>query len=443
MKNNVIIWGLVTIFGLSCSSPASLNQHEVPKKWASSLQELSDEEYPDNPDIGLSHSKVHEVKLDSIRFEFQGDYHFKLTMLTEDLKDSIIFSKLSLMELMPTLQERFKRNDYLAYIALVNQEWNRNQIRFSPEFFTSSTRKLEPITRIDIARNCLNTYLWEVIAYAQEEGKDKVYYHGWFNFPKTLFKQLFWARNHVKFDLYASAMEHWIDPENKKVWLGNLRQSLNEKELGFTSHNDQEYLKIGERNKKFKNIIYPKNTTRIKDFLTDSTLFATFSPPGFYNTKDPRKTYLSRLANPGQMIVRNTTQEVAPGDTLLEISIRYNLQDSAKYTELILSGIRRAEIPVLRPQEVHKGWQSSMGFGNHTFYETYEHSQVCSSLNSPYIAFLLDKNGNWLDSHKIGIDGPLLYFDHADRQLLHVLILSFERHAIVGHYSVNLQGVNL
>jgi len=47
----------------------------------------------------------------------------------------------------------------------------------------------------------------------------------------------------------------------------------------------------------------------------------------------------------------------------------------------------------------------------------------------------LDDEGKWLDSHEIGIDGPLLHLSE-DGETLHVWLLSFERHALVGHYSL-------
>lgn len=406
--------------------------------WVSPLQELDDSQYPDNPDIGRSHSKILEIKLDSIRFVQVTDSTFSITMITENGNDTILFSPLSLMEFIPAIQNRFKTNEYLSQITVVNQEWNRNQVRFNSEHFTVTGSGLETITRIDIARNCLNTYLWEVAAYADENGKSKGYYHGWFSFPKELFANLFKERNGQEFKKYAAVLEDWIDPENQQIALRELREVITENEVAFKNHNHEEYLKVGERDKKFQNIIYPKNTTLIQDFLTDSTLFATFTPPGFYNTKDPRKTELSRLASPDKIISRTVMTKSLSNDSLLEVEIIFNKNDSLKLTTLILSGINLKDIPVLADDQVNKGWQSSMGFGNHTFYETYEHAQYCKVSTNPYFAYLTNENGMWIDSHKVGIDGPLLYLDKENNNILHVLILSFERHAIVGHYSYDI-----
>ena len=75
-----------------------------------------------------------------------------------------------------------------------------------------------------------------------------------------------------------------------------------------------------------------------------------------------------------------------------------------------------------------------MGIANHSFYVPATDFDSTSSLTNPYFSFLLDEKGNWLDSHAVGIDGPLLFRDEIEPNKVHLLILSFERHAFVGHY---------
>jgi hypothetical protein len=79
-----------------------------------------------------------------------------------------------------------------------------------------------------------------------------------------------------------------------------------------------------------------------------------------------------------------------------------------------------------------------MGISNHSFYNSYSDLLKYSSKQEPYFAFLLDKDGNWLDSHDVGIDGPLFWLDEKDPTKLHLMILSFERHSFVGHYIIDL-----
>ena len=70
--------------------------------------------------------------------------------------------------------------------------------------------------------------------------------------------------------------------------------------------------------------------------------------------------------------------------------------------------------------------------------KTKEGELILSKIEANEQLVLLDENGKWLDSHTIGIDGPLLHLDENDPTLLHVWLLSFERHALVGHYTIQL-----
>ncbi|MGB0137863.1 MAG: hypothetical protein ACPF83_11560, partial [Flavobacteriales bacterium] len=82
----------------------------------------------------------------------------------------------------------------------------------------------------------------------------------------------------------------------------------------------------------------------------------------------------------------------------------------------------------------NKGFRMSMGIGNHPFYETAEEHEAMRASENPYFGLLLDDQGRWLDSHTVGIDGPLIHRDMDRPNALHIWLLSFERHALVGHY---------
>ena len=172
--------------------------------------------------------------------------------------------------------------------------------------------------------------------------------------------------------------------------------------MKFENLNHLNFPLKGERAKKHQNIVNPKNTTKIQDYLTDKTLFATFSPPGFYTTQDPRKTELSRLANPTKTILRKLDND------LVEIEVVYTHKDQEKATKLILSGLDLKSIPTLDIADVNNGWQNSMGFGNHTFYSTYAYTVANPSNPSKYFCVLTNHDKEWLDRHEVRIDAPML-----------------------------------
>ena len=232
-------------------------------------------------------------------------------------------------------------------------------------------------------------------------------------------------------------MEDWIDPENKPLKLSELRTLIQMESVSFENKNDGYFELAGERKKKAINIIKPERAISINDYLNDSTLFATFTPPGFYNTSDPRKTKLGRLNNPVKVEL-STTSSVAKNDSsTFELNISYNDTIKNRQTHLIVGGLQKELIPTLTVEEVNKGFQMPMGIANHSFYEPYSYMKKTPSETNPYYGFLTDGEGNWLDSHDVGIDGPLLHFDAENPSLLHFWILSFERHAFVGHYVID------
>jgi hypothetical protein len=289
---------------------------------------------------------------------------------------------------------------------------------------------------VDLARNCLNSYLWEVIFYVSEDGVSKPYYHGWFDFPHELYSDLFKEKNGHEFTEYQASLEHWIDPEHKKIILSDLRDLSTNQTVSFDNRNSEEFPLAGERKKKHMNIMYPKDTRVMQDYLTDSTVFATFSPPGFYNQADPRTTELSKLAQ------LDSTYDRTLDNGLFEVELIFNAENAEKKTHFVVSGLDKMEIPTLATEDVNSGWQNSMGFGNHTFYETYENALEHPAQTSEYFAILMDSDNLWIDSHAVGIDGPMLHWDEKNPELLHFWILSFERHAFVGHYVINTGNLN-
>ena len=113
-------------------------------------------------------------------------------------------------------------------------------------------------------------------------------------------------------------------------------------------------------------------------------------------------------------------------------------RENGEETQFIFGGMDFSKLPKLTTEECNSGNPYPMGIGNHPFYEDCESHEKLCSLDNPYFGVLLNKDGNWLDSHKIGIDGPLLHLDKENPNVIHVWLLSFERHALVGHYEINL-----
>lgn len=440
MRLKIILLSALTIgcCGLfSCNSPIQSKQ-ELNSQFSAALTSLGSTQYPDNPDLSIQSNLTGQYKHDSILFSSDTSGKFTITLPPANANsDTLILSNIDLSEWIPSVPDDLKKDEYLEEIGLINQEWNRQQVSFSPNEFAlrGGGNEKQIATRVDLARNCLNAGLWEVIAYTKEGEDTKPYYHGWFTFPKTPYEKLFEARNDIPYSKWGKYLDNWTDPESKTINLPLLRTVLSERPVPFQNLNTGFYPMTGERKKKFRNIIRPEHPASINDFLNDSTLFATFSPPGIYTRKDPRKTKLSRLFKPVNVMER---QVVSNKDTVTELDISFQQRGSDEITRFVVGGIDLKTLPQESFETTDKGWQMPMGIADHTFYESYPNALKNASKKSPFYAFLLTKEGRWLDSHFIGIDGPLMYLDAKDSHKLHFWILAFERHALVGHYTITI-----
>lgn len=347
---------------------------------------------------------------------------------------------LNIVELIPGVPEHIKQDAYLERIGIINQEWNRTQAAFGQGEFKTSGGGFEKDTlvRVDIARNCLNAGLWELVFFANQEGKEKPVYHGWFNFPLDLYAELFEQRNNIPYEKYKSMLENWVSPPSERVNLNILRRVDSENPVKFVAKNDKMYPIEGERKKKYKNIIYPKDPKSMSDFLTDDARFASFISPGLYSTTEPRVTELGRFANLQRIVVRKTTSNNPQHTQTTEFEMTFNHKEKKQVTRWIFGGIDLSKIPSLPENEANKGWHKPIGIANHGFSQSYKDLVSNPVKDNPYFSVFLDQEGRWLDSHSLGIDAILMHFDDQNKNLLHLWPLSFERHAFVGHYVVTL-----
>ena len=398
------------------------------------ISEFDDEEYPSNPDIGFRSSGYRTSFFLKGSIKRNEESLYTLEFQTKE-GSSIILNDIDLSTWIPTIPDKFRTNHYLTNIALINQEWNRNQIAFGENEFVTD---LENVKRIDLARNCLNSYLWEVLVYTEEDKKILPYAHGWFNFPKEVYQELFFEINQRPFNEFAEYLEEWKLPKSKKISRDVLRKEIEAISVDYKDLSDGMYPITGERAKKMDEILHPQIFSTMKELQTDSTLFATFVPPGIYDKSSPRKTQLGRFFYLDTIMLRKTEQ--AESDELLhEMEMVFSDKEKTRTTKLLIGGLDFGKLKTLNEKDAHNGWQNSVGFGNHTFYEHYSEHIKNSPKNSPYYSYVTDENDKWIDSHEIGIDGPLIHFDDKSRNKLHVWLLSFERHALVGHYTLQWQ----
>lgn len=429
-----IVLGVI-IGASSCQNNPTSDTAAALTSIALDIKELNDEAYPDNPDIGYRASNYTVDWFEGGTLKPLDDQRFDLSFYT-NTQDTITLPALPLHTWVPILPERLRGDAYLSQLSLINQEWNRNQVSFRGTDFQSTTAD---VVRVDLARNCLQAYLWEIIVYTQKEGKELPFAHGWFDFPASVYERLFEENNQQSFDDLRSFLVDWQDPASQSIDPERLRQVVAEHSVQFADSSDAMYPLGGARTKKIKEIIVPTTFTTMRDLQTDSTTFATFTPPGFYNRADPRRTELGRFVYLKKAHWRTVQMEGIEQTDFQELELVFEDGAKERETHFVLGGWRRDDVPQFHPRDANKGWKHSMGFGNHTFYETYAQHQALHSTNNSYYAYLTDADHQWLDSHRLGIDGPIMHWDEELPNRLHLWLLSFERHALVGHYVLDVE----
>jgi hypothetical protein len=411
----------------SCSN--SIDKPEnIGGLWTAEIYELDDREYPDNPEIPLRHPAFGQLDLDSLTIQHHPDQHWTINFVDLQDPEQIQIPDIHLFDWIPTVPT-WLEDDNLIQVCLQNQEFNRQQVQFDPDGFVYSGNPDLKISRVDVARNCLNAYLWELIVMAEDGDSEKLIYHGWFTFPEQLYRDMFEQRSGLSFEECNLYLEEWTDLNTLQVDVEQLRRIESSQELSFQNLQDSFPIQ-GERKKKFNNIIAPQATNSVSDFQNDEVVFATFSPPGYYDKSQPKHATLSSLANPNAANWNSIKHQNGQAST--ELEVRFT-QEAGNDIHLYVGGLDFEQLPVLKPEDVNSGFQIPFGIGNHSFYEPYELTRTRSNKKNSNYVMLVDNQGQYIDNHDLGIDGVLMHWDSEEKDRLHLWILGFERHALVGH----------
>lgn len=405
------------------------------------LTAFSKDEYPENPEntsrvFGTyPHRHVIVVQLGDTRFRF-------LLEPASPKSAGIDLTDVDLAHFVAAVPPWIQADPDLTKIGLIDREWNRQQVSFARG--SGHVRVADggdgfeqrSLSRVDLARNCLNAGLWELLLFTTEDGEERVYEHVWFTFPLGLYKQLFERVNGLSYWSYWWSLEHWIDPSGTPIRLDKLRTVVQEWPVETTARWDEPVAVRGEQVHKRKNILTAVAST-YRDWYRGPVQFASFIPPGRYSRSHPRDTQLHYLADLTGATMRQV-QLSGNTEPLLEIELGFRSNKTQEVTRLILGGLDWAMVPVTSPERYDRGWQVPLGIGNPGFFESYEQVLTSPPIQRTFYGFILDAQNRWLDHHAIGVDGPVLHRDADDPSLLHLYLLSYERHALLNHFVLTM-----
>lgn len=410
------------------------------------IKEYSNQEYKENPSATTA------------RFQRYNGRKLTLHQKGEDLYDFVLSPKqgthgiatitlhnVDMKLFVPTIPKPFHGIHGLETIALIDREWNRQQVSFKASSQQVTIRggdgyELSNLYTVELAKNCLNAGLWEIILTEKEKNKKGIYYQGWFTFPMNHYKHLFETFNQKSWWTYHRSLYHWKDPEGKGLELSQLRKIKSTIQLDIEYNPQNPILVGGEQIRKMRTV----NSTNIRTWgdiykkeKNQTLSYASFVPPGIYKLDKPWK-HRYNLIKTFKKGHRNIIKSPLSDKPLDEIVLIFQTSEKEE-TRLIIGGISLKDLPKLSLDNYDKGLYMPMGISIPPFYQSYKDLVKNPPQNSPYYSFIINEKQQWLDHHTIAVDGPIMFRDIKDPNTIHILLMSYERHALIFHATFELQ----
>ena len=439
MKRKLVLGALIVLVVAIVSVAITFSS----KYWTSSemvvaVEETTTIDYPEDP---ANRSAFYNRYPDrSLRLIDQGDGLFTFSFESENPHvATVTFKDIDVARFVPTAPEWTRDGGDLEKVTLIEREWNRQQVTFdraSPHLEVSGGDGFEEtrLVSAELARNCLNAGLWEVQLFTEEEGKKALYYQGWFTFPLGHYKRLFEKNNDLSYWKYWMQLEHWLDPEGAQVPLDKLRTVVGETSVEVLYDPGEQVLVGGEQQRKLRSYD-AKNVRSWGDFFKNgkSLRFATFLPPGRYSVKKPWGNEFERLTELKGATLRRT-RSPASRNVLEEIELVFENPETGEKNRFIVGGFDLEQLPRANPRAYYDGYVMPMGISVPPVSQSYDELVREAPYETGYFSVLLDEEGRWINHHRAAVDGVVLHRDEHNGNLLHVYLLSYERHALIGHY---------
>jgi uncharacterized membrane protein YdjX (TVP38/TMEM64 family) len=405
------------------------------------VREYTNAEYPEDP----ANRSLHYGQYDGRRLTLikKDTTHFDFIFGSDNPHVAkVVFRDVDVSLMTPGLPEWTKADDGLRRIALTDRQWNRQQVRLggpdSPhvEVTGGDSWEQENLYSAELAKNCLNAGLWEVLLFTKEGGDKALYYQGWFTFPLGHYKDLFEHNTGLSYWKHWYYLEHWFDPAGTPVPMDKLREVVREREVKATFNKSERVIAAGEQARKRRTTV-GENIVTWGDFYDGRKIrFASFIPPGRYSLNHPWKNEYRRIDRFDRAILREIRSPVTD-KTLHELELVFSSTKREGLSRFFVSGFDLAALPQLPVKDYPKGMYMPMGIGVPPFFQSYEELEKNPPHRSPYVSVLLDEQDNWIDHHSFAIDGPVLHRDEKDPNLLHVYLLSYERHSLIAHFVIS------
>ena len=323
---------------------------------------------------------------------------------------------------LPRVPAYARASEDLLRYALIQREFNRNEIKFGA---------VGDLADFKVANNCLRTSLWEVMLDQAGEKGNAMVFHGWFSFPPDEHARLFETLNGKTLAECEKLIAQYPKIDGMPAPLDALRKVSSERKVTPQSLASETPIQFGEQKRKAKLMLAPGIATYADYYAQKNQPIRTarFSEPGFYDPKSPVEFDLTWLAKPVSAIVRDVTV----GST------------KATEVELAFEGGRRIVVGdrdlgalparTQAPDNDKDTLRLTFGIGTPDIYATLADRAAEASAERPNWLFLLGPDGKHVDNHQAGVDRVFCW---SDGRTLHLYLVGYERIAVVGHVTVPL-----
>ncbi len=445
MRRTLITVGLISFACIAYAGIVFFSKYRMADSMLIPIEEVTSIQYSEDPanrSVHYDHYADRQLKL--MR---RDGKHFDFIFESQDPDVATIALKnIDLSLIVPVVPEWVKKDNDLEIISLVDREWNRQQTVFFRdsshlEIHGGDGFEASKLYSVELARNCLNAGMWEILLFTKEDDRKSLYYHGWFTFPLGHYKSIFEGENGISYWKHWFRLEHWLSPEGTYVNLDKLR-TIEEEVPAQVMYDPQEAIfASGEQAQKAR-IMSSKGIKQWKDFADKShkISFATFTPPGRYTIQHPWGNEYDRFAQLNSAYVRSIDSPAAE-EVINEIELNFQGKDKGNQQRLIISGIDLHHLPKLPKNQYPRGIYMPMGSSVPPVYQTYESLQERQPQKTAYFSVLVDDKGRWLNYHEIGLDGIAMHRDIIEPLKIHLYLLSYERQSLIGHYVLSLDQV--
>jgi uncharacterized membrane protein YdjX (TVP38/TMEM64 family) len=442
LRTALLALGALLVFGAVALAVRTHSRYVTAPVMDVPVRDFTNAEYPEDPAVrSLHHGQYNGRKLTLIQ---KDDTHFDFVLdpLHPHVAE-LVFHNVDVTLMTPGLPEWARGDAGLRRIALTDRQWNRQQVSFTP-----TSRQIEvtggdgfekaKLVSAELAKNCLNAGRWEVLLYVKEDGHKALYYHGWFTFPLGYYGRIFEHNTGLAYWQHWYYLEHWFDPAGTPVRLDALRQVTRERAVPAAFNEDEPILVAGEQVGKRRTVL-TDNLLTWKDFQEGRRIrFAQFVLPGRYSVNHPWKNEYWRLAHFEGAVLREVVSP-ATATPVDEVELEFTGRGGEK-CRFLVSGFDLAALPRLPVEDYPRGLYMPMGIGVPPFFQSYADLEDNPPEKGPYFSVLLDRDGRWINHHEVGVDGAVLHRDSEDPSRLHVYLLSYERHTLIGHFVLSTAG---